>query len=147
MLVRMTTGTPASTSGPGSWRAVAAGGAVGTAARAGWLWLAPSTPGEWPTTIFLENLLGAFALGLLLGALARGRGPRWLRSPFFTTGALGSFTTFSNLTWDLATLANSAPLLALAYGAASLALGLVVAGSGWWLGHEVGYRGRQAVEP
>ena len=143
----MATRTAARTSAAGSWLAVAAGGAVGTAARAGWLWLAPVTLGAWPATIFLENLLGAFALGLLLGALARGRGPHWLRSPFFTTGALGSFTTFSNLAWDLAIVADSAPLIALAYGAASLTLGLVVAGSGWWLGHEVGCRRRQAVEP
>ena len=119
---------------PGWWLAVAAGGAVGTAARAAWLWWAPTTPGAWPTTVFLENLLGAFALGLLRGWLARGRGPWWLRSPFFSTGALGSFTTFSNLAWDVGVLGPVAPSLALGYGAASLACGLAAAAGGWRLG-------------
>jgi len=119
---------------PGWWLAVAAGGAVGTAMRAAWLWWAPTTPGAWPTTIFLENVLGAFLLGLLLGRLARGRSPSWLRSPFFSTGALGSFTTFSNLAWDVGALGSSAPSLAIAYAAASLALGLAAAATGWWLG-------------
>ncbi len=143
----MATRTPTHTSQAGWWLAIAAGGAVGTSARVGWLWLAPITPGAWPTTIFLENLLGAFALGLLLGALSRGRGPAWLRSPFFTTGALGSFTTFSNLSWDLAILTTSAPPLALAYGAASLTLGLLVAGLGWWLGRAVGNARPTVSEP
>lgn len=119
---------------PGWWLAVAAGGAVGTAARVAWLWWTPTVPGAWPTTIFVENILGALLLGLLLGRLARGRSPSWLRSPFFSTGALGSFTTFSNLTWDVGSLGSAAPTLAIAYGAASLALGLAAAATGWWLG-------------
>jgi len=122
---------------PGWWLAVAAGGAVGTAMRVAWLWWVPVTPGAWPTTIFLENVLGAFLLGLLLGRLARGRAPSWLRSPFFSTGALGSFTTFSNLAWDVGGLSSPAPTLAIAYGAASLALGLAAAAAGWWLGRGV----------
>ena len=119
---------------PGWWLAVAAGGAVGTAARVAWRWWAPTVPGAWPTTIFVENVLGAFLLGLLVGWLAQGRGPVWLRSPFFSTGALGSFTTFSNLAWDVGSLGSTAPTLAIAYAAASLALGLAAAATGWRLG-------------
>lgn len=119
---------------PAWWLAVAAGGAVGTAARAAWLWWAPGEAGAWPLTIFLENVLGAFLLGLLMGWLARGRGPWWLRSPFFSTGALGSFTTFSNLVWDVGVLGSLAPPLAVGYAAASLAFGLAAAATGWWLG-------------
>lgn len=117
---------------PGWWLAVAAGGAVGTAARVAWLWWAPTVPGAWPSTIFAENVLGAFLLGLLVGWLAQGRGPSWLRSPFFSTGALGSFTTFSNLARDVGSL--EPPGLAIAYGAASLALGLTAAAAGWRVG-------------
>jgi CrcB protein len=119
---------------PGWWLAVAAGGAVGTAARVAWLWWAPTEPGAWPNTIFVENVLGAFLLGLMVGRLAQGRGPSWLRSPFFSTGALGSFTTFSNLAWDVGSLSSTAPTLAIAYATASLALGLAAAAVGWRLG-------------
>jgi fluoride exporter len=126
--------TPLAPPPRGWWWAVAAGGAVGTALRALWLWHAPTVPGLWPTTIFLENLLGAFALGVLVGVLARRRAPGWLRSPFFSTGLLGSFTTFSSLAWDVAATAPSEPVLAVAYGAVSLALGLTAAAAGWRLG-------------
>lgn len=119
---------------PGWWVAVAAGGAVGTAARVAWLWWAPSEPGALPTTIFAENVLGAFLLGLLVGRLARVSSPAWLRSPFLSTGVLGSFTTFSALAWDLGVLGSVAPPLAVAYGAASIACGLVAAAAGWRLG-------------
>jgi fluoride exporter len=118
------------------WLAVAAGGAVGTAARVGWLIAVPTPPGAWPTTILLENVLGALALGLVLGLAARGRAGRSLAAPFFTTGALGSFTTFSGLAGGMLEL--PAPLAA-AYGAASLALGLLGAAIGWRVG-----RGRTA---
>jgi fluoride exporter len=119
---------------PRWWLEVAAGGAVGTAARAGLLWLAPTQPGAWPATIFAENVLGALLLGLLLGRLERSGAPQWLRSPFFSIGALGSFTTFSNLAWDVSSTVPTAPVLAVGYAAASLLLGLAAAGAGWWLG-------------
>lgn len=119
---------------PRWWLEVAAGGAVGTAARAGLLWLAPTVPGAWPATIFVENMLGAFLLGLLLGRLGRPGAPAWLRSPLFSTGALGSFTTFSNLAWDVSATLPTAPLLAVGYAASSLLLGLAAAGAGCWLG-------------
>jgi len=124
--------------GPGWWLAVAAGGALGTAARAGGVWLAPTAAGAWPTTIFAENLLGAFLLGLLLARVTRPGAPTWLRSPFFSTGALGAFTTFSGLTGDVVEALGSAPVMALGYASASLVMGLIVASVGWWLGRRGG---------
>ncbi|TVR66019.1 MAG: CrcB family protein [Gemmatimonadales bacterium] len=102
--------------------AVALGGALGTLLRAGGLaagsWRG-ADPGEGdgfftgaltaPAGItLLENLSGAAALGLLLGALlgsqrlARAVSPRL--KLLFTTGLLGSFTTFSALALDGAVL-------------------------------------------
>lgn len=118
----------------GWWVAVAAGGALGTAARVGGLWLLPASTDAWPTTVFLENLLGAFLLGLLVGRLQRPGSPPWLRSPFFSTGALGSFTTFSALAHDVHALLATTPLLALGYASVSLVAGVALAGCGWWLG-------------
>jgi fluoride exporter len=113
------------------WLAVAAGGAVGTAARVGWLIAVPTHPGTWPTTILLENVLGALALGLVLGLAARGRAGRCLALPFFTTGVLGSFTTFSSLAGGMLEL--PVPLAA-AYGVSSVALGLLAAAIGLRVG-------------
>jgi fluoride exporter len=113
---------------PPWWVAVAAGGALGTAARVGWLLLAPATGGGWPLTIFLENVLGAFLLGLALGLAGRNPRLRLLASPFVTTGALGSFTTFSSLAGGMLELPAARGAV---YGGASLALGLLAAAAGW----------------
>lgn len=123
--------------GPRWWLALAAGGALGTLARVGLLALFPPQTGAWPTAVFVANLLGALLLGLLLARVQRSDAPPWLRSPLFATGALGSFTTFSNLTWDVAAAVATAPLLAAGYAAASLTLGLSAAAAGWWLGSRV----------
>jgi len=130
---------PTVTHAPARWWAIAAGGAVGTAARAGSLWAWPTMEGAWPATPFAENVAGAFALGALLGWLGRGAGPAWWRSPFFTTGVLGSFTTFSALAVDVAQLGAARPWWALAYAAASVLVGVAAALAGWAIG-----RGRGA---
>ena len=113
------------------WWAIAAGGALGTAARAGLSWAWPTRADAFPATVFAENVMGAFALGLLLGWLERrGRPGRWA-SPFLTVGVLGSFTTFSTLVLDVAVLSGSRPWLAAGYALASVIAGVGVAVVGW----------------
>ena len=116
------------------WIAVAAGGALGTGARAALLWAWPPVAGDLPWTTLAVNLGGALALGVLLGALAGGPARTPWRSPFFGTGLLGSFTTFSALAVDLVDLARTRPDVALAYAALSLAGGVALASLGWRLG-------------
>ena len=124
---------PSTASLAGLW-AVAAGGAVGTAARAGLLWLLPAQAGGFPATVFAINVAGALALGWLVGRWARReRDPGW-HLAFFATGLLGSFTTFSALALDLAHLAGPRPGVALAYALASVAVGWAAAAAGWSLG-------------
>jgi fluoride exporter len=125
--------TPSTTSPSGLW-AVAAGGAVGTAARASLVWLLPAHAGGFPATVFAVNVAGAFALGWLVGRWERrAGGPSW-QLPFFATGLLGSFTTFSALALDVADLAGPRPWVALAYALASVAFGWAAAAAGWSLG-------------
>lgn len=117
----------------GLW-AVAAGGAVGTAARAGLVWLLPAQAGGLPATVFAVNVVGALALGWLVGRWERrAGGPAW-QLPFFATGLLGSFTTFSTLALDLVGLVGPRPAMALAYAVASVAVGWGAAAAGWSLG-------------
>lgn len=77
---------------------VGAGGILGTAAREG-LSLAFPDRG-FPLTIFLINLTGAFALGLLLEVLLRrgsDAGRRRSARLLLGTGFLGGYTTYSTL--------------------------------------------------
>lgn len=73
---------------------VAAGGAVGALGRLGLNTALPHS-GGFPLSTVLENVLGAFALGVLTVVLTELRRPHRLVKPFLGTGVLGGFTTFS----------------------------------------------------
>ncbi len=105
---------------------VALGGALGAMSRymvGGWVggWLGTGLP--WAT--FAVNIIGSFALGVIieLSALA------WTPSPelraFLTVGFLGGFTTFSAFSMDVILLAERGRLdLATLYAGASVGLAL-----------------------
>lgn len=112
---------------PGLILVVAVGGVLGTAGRYGLAALLPAQHGL-PVGTAVENVVGAFALGVLLELLARrtpeSRGRRVLRLGL-GTGMLGGFTTYSALaleTWDLL---GDQPVLALGYSLGSVLLGLI----------------------
>lgn len=109
---------------------VALGGAIGSALRWGIASLV-DTKGV-PIATFMTNMLGAFALGvvLVLGEVfGRRQGHHhahqklWLRlwRPFLATGVLGGFTTFSTFVVEINRID---PLIALLYLAMSLTLGI-----------------------
>jgi len=118
------------------WRdllAVLGGGAVGTALRLGIDTLLPHGDADFPVSTLLVNTLGAFVLGLLVGRVWPGA-TSWLRAGL-GAGLLGSFTTFSALAVSLVSLtAAGFGMLALAYLAATLLLGLAAAVLGLRLG-------------
>lgn len=117
------------------WRlilAVAAGGALGTAAREALTLLAPPTVGvPWITVVI--NVAGAFALGVLLEALAL-RGPdegkhrSWRL--FAGTGVLGGFTTYSALSIDTVLLLGTSPAWGVLYAAGTVLLGFAAGAAG-----------------
>ncbi|MGO1227710.1 MAG: fluoride efflux transporter FluC [Brachybacterium sp.] len=112
---------------------VAAGGALGGMLRFALSALAPTvtTPTlvEVPWATFWVNLLGCLALGGLNGALEVRSGRSWMQ-PLLGTGLCGGFTTFSAVVLEgSAMIGADFPLLALAYGAATVLLclgGLIV---------------------
>ena len=123
---------------------VAAGGCAGTLVRATLERAWPASPGHLPVTTLALNVVGALALGLLLGALGEGR-PR-LRLAL-GTGVLGGLTTHSTFILESHRLLTSGgdgghPVLGAAYLVGSMVAGLVAAGLGLWLAGRLRRTGR-----
>ncbi|GMQ94317.1 MAG: hypothetical protein BMS9Abin12_1805 [Acidimicrobiia bacterium] len=74
---------------------IAIGGGVGAVARWGVATAIPKSHGGFPVGITVVNVVGSFALGLIVGSVAGGQ-ILFATEPL-TIGLLGGFTTFS--TW------------------------------------------------
>jgi CrcB protein len=106
--------------------AVAAGGALGSAARYGVAQAWPTPAHGFPWATFVTNVVGCLAIGLLLGV----RRTRTVRA-FVATGLLGGFTTFSTFAVEGDGLWRAdRPWLAVGYVAATVVAALGAA----WLG-------------
>lgn len=82
---------------------VALGGAIGSSARYLVNISLPRLLGHgFPYATLSVNVLGSFAMGLLVAVLAQKGGMRF--APFLMTGVLGGFTTFSAFSLDTAKL-------------------------------------------
>ena len=112
---------------------VVAGGAVGVAARE--LVLLPFPPGEagspaLPAATLAVNVLGSFALGLVVGRLGSARP---LLRAFLGAGVLGGFTTYSSFAVQTAVLVGSSPLAGALLAVVSVAAGLAAAALGLYV--------------
>ena len=110
-----------------------AAGAVSRYALDGWV--SDLTHGQFPWGTFVVNLLGAFALGIVVALTTE----RFILSSDWRValgiGYLGSFTTFSTYTYESVKLAEDGVVgLALLNSVGMLALGLLAAFSGLALG-------------
>lgn len=121
-----------------TWLAVGAGGALGAVARHalnGWV-LRLNLVSGFPAGIFVVNIAGSAAIGIVAGLLASGR---LQVSPdtrlFLMAGVLGGFTTFSSFTLDTLALVRSGQiLLACVNVCGQVVLSLVAATIGYRLG-------------
>lgn len=86
---------------------VAAGGALGAAARflTGEQW--PTPAGAFPLTTTAINVVGCAAIGVLMVVVTERWPHRRLVRPFLGTGFLGGFTTFSAYTVDIQHLTSA----------------------------------------
>ncbi|WP_311259960.1 CrcB family protein [Microbacterium sp. WCS2018Hpa-9] len=108
---------------------VFAGGGIGTAARLA-VGLGMPDAGGLPIGTLAVNVLGSLLIGILAARLPRTTGLR----VFLGTGVLGGFTTYSAFMTGAVGLWSAAPLVAFAYAAGSLVLGLAAAAWGLRLG-------------
>lgn len=93
-------------------------------------------PRDFPLGIFLVNVTGSLALGVLVGLLT---GLAGSLAPFETgllgTGLLGGYTTFSTASLDAVRLARSGRgRTALVYAVGTMVATILAAVSGLWLG-------------
>lgn len=122
---------------------VALGGALGTLLRH-LLNVWTFTP-AFPIGTVIENITGAFALGVVTGLLATlKQSPDWLRQGV-GVGFCGGYTTMSTFAADtFIVTVHQTPLMAGFYVAISLIAGLFVAWSGIAIGRSLGERRQEA---
>ncbi|MDW8804574.1 fluoride efflux transporter CrcB [Streptomyces scabiei] len=121
---------------PGPWRAqvpvvavVALGGATGASARFGASLLWPSAGVGLPWTTLGVNAAGCAVIGVFMVVISEVRAAHRLVRPFFGTGVLGGFTTFSTYAVDIQRLVEAGRARA---GLAYLGLTLLVALAAVW---------------
>ncbi|MFG3661035.1 fluoride efflux transporter CrcB [Streptomyces sp. NPDC047706] len=110
---------------------VAVGGAIGAAARyAAALWW-PAQAGGFPWATFWVNVCGCVVIGAFMVLVTGLRVPHRLVRPFFGTGVLGGFTTFSAYAVEIERLVGTGhPGPALAYLATTVLAALAAVWAG-----------------
>jgi CrcB protein len=111
---------------------VALGGAIGSAARYGVnIWSGRVLGTSFPWHTLAVNLIGCFAMGVIVELMALRLNVSNDTRAFLTTGILGGFTTFSAFSLDFALLAQrKAYAEAGAYAAGSVLLSLAAVFAG-----------------
>ena len=113
---------------------VAAGGAIGSAARWGLGLALPRDPAGWPLATWLANVSGALLLGGLVVLVADVWPDSRLVRPFWGVGVLGGYTTFSSYAVEVHLLVlGGHPGLAAGYALGTLLTGIPAAWLGSWL--------------
>jgi fluoride exporter len=132
---------------PGILAAIAAGGALGGAARYLIEQAVPAGRDAVPWATFGINVSGSLALAVLLVFVLEIWPPTRYVRPFGAIGFLGAYTTFSTWTVETAELvAHGRPAVAVGYLAGSLVAGLAAVSLGLVLGRAaLARRGRAAA--
>ncbi|MFE2373843.1 fluoride efflux transporter CrcB [Streptomyces sp. NPDC059398] len=110
---------------------VALGGVIGASARyeASLLW--PTAAGAFPWTTLLINVIGCAVIGIFMVLITDVWSAHRLVRPFFGTGVLGGFTTFSTYAVDIQHLVDQGHART---GMAYMALTLLAAMAAVWTG-------------
>lgn len=116
---------------PSVLAAIAAGGFLGAPARYELALALPASSGSFPLSTFVTNIFGSFVLGALLTLIVEKWPPRKYLRPFFATGVLGAYTTWSTFMVDTDLLARDGHVaMSALYVFATLAAGLTAAYAG-----------------
>jgi CrcB protein len=80
-------------------------------------------PARFPLATFVINILGSFAIGLLMVLFDREDLLHPNLRPLLVTGLLGGFTTFSSFEWEVFSLGRHTPPSAFVYAISSVVAG------------------------
>ncbi|MFG2598412.1 fluoride efflux transporter CrcB [Streptomyces sp. NPDC048462] len=117
---------------------VALGGAVGACARYGAALLWPTAGGGFPWTTLVVNVIGCAVIGVFMVVISEVWAAHRLVRPFFGTGVLGGFTTFSTYAVDIQRLVDGGRARSgLAYLGLTLLAALAAVWSAVWLTRRV----------
>ncbi len=125
----------------GQWPVVAVvalGGVLGACGRYGasLIWTTP--PGGFPWTTLLVNVIGCAVIGVFMAIISEIRSVHRLVRPFFGTGVLGGFTTFSTYAVDIERLVDAGRAgTGIAYLGLTLLAALAAVWSAVWLTRRV----------
>lgn len=125
----------------GQWPVVAVvalGGLLGACGRYGasLIWTTP--PGGFPWTTLLVNVIGCAVIGVFMAVISDIRSVHRLVRPFFGTGVLGGFTTFSTYAVDIERLVDAGRArTGVAYLGLTLLAALTAVWSAVWLTRRV----------
>ncbi|MGW2182033.1 fluoride efflux transporter CrcB [Streptomyces sp. NPDC001732] len=86
---------------------VALGGALGASVRYGANLIWPTAPGGFPWTTLVVNVVGCAVIGVFMVVISEAWAAHRLVRPFFGTGVLGGFTTFSTYAVDIERLIDA----------------------------------------
>ncbi|MFJ8850375.1 fluoride efflux transporter CrcB [Streptomyces sp. NPDC102437] len=112
---------------------IALGGAIGASARYGAALIWPTAPGGFPWTTLLVNAVGCAVIGVFMVVISEAWTAHRLVRPFFGTGVLGGFTTFSTYAVDIQRLLDGGRLRAgLGYLGLTLFAALAAVWSAVW---------------
>ncbi|MFE2374240.1 fluoride efflux transporter CrcB [Streptomyces sp. NPDC059398] len=121
----------------GPWPVLAAvslGGVCGASARYGAALLWPTAAGTFPWTTLLVNVVGCAVIGVFMVVITDVWAAHRLVRPFFGTGVLGGFTTFSTYAVDIQRLVDGGHArTGLAYLVLTLVAALAAVWSTVWL--------------
>lgn len=102
-----------------------------------YLWIDKRFIGVFPLSTFLVNVLGSLILGFIVGLFVKSNISPDLRL-FLGVGVCGSFTTFSTFAMENVSLIGQKDILtSVVYTLASLALGMLMAFAGYWIGKTI----------
>ncbi|TWG04203.1 fluoride efflux transporter CrcB [Streptomyces brevispora] len=117
---------------------IALGGAAGASARYGASLLWPTATDGFPWTTLLVNVIGCAVIGVFMVVISEVWAAHRLVRPFFGTGVLGGFTTFSTYAVDIERLIDGGRARSgLAYLGLTLLAALAAVWSAVWLTRRV----------
>ncbi|MFI6722844.1 fluoride efflux transporter CrcB [Streptomyces sp. R-74717] len=112
---------------------VSLGGALGACARYGATLIWPTAPGGFPWTTLTVNVVGCTVIGVFMVVISEVWAAHRLVRPFFGTGVLGGFTTFSTYAVDIERLVDAGRArTGLAYLGLTLCAALAAVWSAVW---------------